>query len=157
MGSSSPTRDQTQGGSIDSSRVLASGPPGEPLSLFLYLNRVLPLTVKTLSFLPPPASNTQPHCSVPPGRVYEVASSCLTLCDPMNCGPPGSSVHGIFQARILVRVAISFCRESSQARDLTSVSCKSPALQADSLSLSHWGSPFYFVTMTKTDIYQSIG
>ena len=36
------------------------------------------------------------------------AQSCLTLCDPMNCSPPGSSVHGILQARILDWVAISF-------------------------------------------------
>ena len=35
------------------------------------------------------------------------AQSCLTLCDPRDCSPPGSSVHGIFQARILERVAIS--------------------------------------------------
>ena len=34
--------------------------------------------------------------------------SCLTLCNPMDCNPPGSSVHGIFQARILEWVAISF-------------------------------------------------
>ena len=38
----------------------------------------------------------------------EVAQSCLTLCDPMDCSLPGSSVHGIFQARILAWVAISF-------------------------------------------------
>ena len=38
----------------------------------------------------------------------EVAQSCLTLCDPMNCSLPGSSVHGIFQARVLERVAIAF-------------------------------------------------
>ena len=38
----------------------------------------------------------------------EVAQSCPTLCDPMDCSPPGSSVHGIFQARILEWVAISF-------------------------------------------------
>ena len=31
----------------------------------------------------------------------EVAQSCLTLCDPMDCSPPGFSIHGIFQARIL--------------------------------------------------------
>ena len=37
-----------------------------------------------------------------------VTQSCPTLCDPMNCGPPGSSVHGILQARILEWVAISF-------------------------------------------------
>ena len=36
------------------------------------------------------------------------AQSCLTLCDPMNCSPPGSSVHRIFQARILEWVAISY-------------------------------------------------
>ena len=38
----------------------------------------------------------------------EVAQLCPTLCDPMNCSLPGSSVHGIFQARILEWVAISF-------------------------------------------------
>ena len=49
--------------------------------------------------------------------------SCLTLCDFMDCSPPGSSVHGILQARILERVAISFSRGSSQPRDWTWVSC----------------------------------
>ena len=43
----------------------------------------------------------------------EVAQSCPTLCDPMDCSPPGSSVHGIFQARVLECVAISFSRGSS--------------------------------------------
>ena len=43
----------------------------------------------------------------------EVAQSCLTLCDPMDCSLPGSSVHGIFQARILEWVAMSFSRQSS--------------------------------------------
>ena len=38
----------------------------------------------------------------------EVAQSCLTLCDPMDCSPPGSSVHGIFQARVLEWVAFAF-------------------------------------------------
>ena len=40
----------------------------------------------------------------------EVAQSCPTLCDPMDCSPPGSSVHGILQARTLEWVAISFSR-----------------------------------------------
>ena len=40
----------------------------------------------------------------------EVAQSCLTLSDPMDCSLPGSSIHGIFQARILEWVAISFSR-----------------------------------------------
>ena len=47
----------------------------------------------------------------------EVARSCPTLCDPGDCSLPGSSVHGIFQARVLEWVAISFSRGSSQPRD----------------------------------------
>ena len=43
-------------------------------------------------------------------------------CDPMDCSPPGSFVHGIFQARILEWFAISFSRGSSQPRDRTQVS-----------------------------------
>ena len=46
----------------------------------------------------------------------------LTLCDPIDCSLPGSSAHGISQARILEWVAIPFSRESSQARDETQVS-----------------------------------
>ena len=42
---------------------------------------------------------------------------CLTLCDPMAYGPPGSSVHGILQARILQWVSSSYSRGSSQPRD----------------------------------------
>ena len=53
----------------------------------------------------------------------EVAQSCLTLCDPMDCSLQGSSIHGIFQARILGWVAISFSRGSSPPRDWTRVSC----------------------------------
>ena len=53
----------------------------------------------------------------------EVAQSCPTLCDPMDCSLPGSSVHGIFQAIVLEWIAISFSRGSSQPRDQTRVSC----------------------------------
>ena len=49
--------------------------------------------------------------------------SCPTLCDPMNCSPPGSSVHGILQAKTLEWVAIPFSRGSSQCRDQTWDSC----------------------------------
>ena len=52
----------------------------------------------------------------------EVAQSCLTLCDPMNYSLPGSSIHRIFQARVLDWVAISFSRGSSRHRDRTRVS-----------------------------------
>ena len=53
----------------------------------------------------------------------EVAQSCPTLCNTMDCSPLGSSVHGISQARILEWVAISFSRGSSRLRDQTCVSC----------------------------------
>ena len=52
---------------------------------------------------------------------------CMTLCDTMDCSPPGSSVHGILQARILEWVAMPSSRGSSRPRQ--------------SLPLSHWGSP----------------
>ena len=45
-----------------------------------------------------------------------VAQSCPTLCNPMDCSPPGSSVHGTLQARILEWVAMAFSRVSSQSR-----------------------------------------
>ena len=52
------------------------------------------------------------------------AQSCPTLCYPVDCSSlPGSSIHGIFQARILEWVAISFSRRSSLPRDWTEVSC----------------------------------
>ena len=54
--------------------------------------------------------------------VFEVTQLCPTLCNPMDCNPPGSSVHGILQARILEWVAISFSRGSSGTRDQTRVS-----------------------------------
>ena len=56
-----------------------------------------------------------------------VAQLCPPLCDPRDCNLPGSSVHGILQARILEQGAILFCRESFQLWD------GSPVLQADSL------------------------
>ena len=49
--------------------------------------------------------------------VCSVTQSCLTFCNPMNCSLPGSSVHEIFQARILEWVAISFSRGSSRPKD----------------------------------------
>ena len=54
------------------------------------------------------------------GRVEsesEVARSCPTLCNPMHCSLPGSSIRGIFQATVLEGVAIAFSRRSSPPRD----------------------------------------
>ena len=53
----------------------------------------------------------------------KAAQSCLTLSNPMDCSPPGSSVHGVLQARILEWVAIFFSWGSSQPRDQSSVFC----------------------------------
>ena len=63
-----------------------------------------------------------PVCGSPTQRVAQVTQLCPTLCHPMDCSPPGSSVHGILQARILEWVAILFSRGSSQPRDQTQVS-----------------------------------
>ena len=84
--------------------------------------------VKTLSL----------HCkgSIPPCEV-KVAQSCLTLCDPMDCTLPGSSVHGILQAIILEWVAVHFSRISSEPRDQTQVS----RIQADSFPSESPGKP----------------
>ena len=72
------------------------------------------------------------------------AQPCLTLCDPVDCSPPGSSVHGILQARILEWVAISSSKGPSWPRDWTcfpGVSCTA----GDSLLLSHPGNWFLAV------------
>ena len=58
-------------------------------------------------------------------HAHSIAQSCLTLCDPMACSPPGSSVHETIQARILEQVVIFSSRGSSQPRDRTHVSCVS--------------------------------
>ena len=72
----------------------------------------------------------------------EVAQSCPTLCYPMGCSLPGSSVHGIFQARVLEWVAISFSRGSSQPRDQTQGSNPGlPHCRQTLYRLSHQGSP----------------
>ena len=69
---------------------------------------------------------------------FSVAQLCPTLCNPMDCGLPCSSVHGILQARLLEWIAVSSCRVSSWP-----MSGWSPRLlrwQVDSLPLSHLGS-----------------
>ena len=90
--------------------VLPFSPPGD----------LLDPGIKT-AFLASPLADgfftTAPHQSE-----SEVAQSCPTLCDPMDCSLPRSSIHGIFQARVLEWVAISFSRGSSQPTDRTWVS-----------------------------------
>ena len=64
--------------------------------------------------------------------VLSCAQLWPTLCNPMDCGPPGSSVHGILQARILEWVAMSFTRVSSRPRNQIWVSC----ITSEALALS---------------------
>ena len=61
----------------------------------------------------------------------------VQLCDPMDCGPPGSSVHGILQARILETVAMPHSRGSSRPRNQIQVSC----VAGRYFTLSHQESP----------------
>ena len=81
--------------------------------------------------------------------VSEVAQSCPTLCDPMDCSLPCSSVHGIFQARVLEGVAISFSRGSSWPRDRTPVSC----IVGRFFTL--WAYPFDYSSSTITSLILS--
>ena len=74
-----------------------------------------------------------------------VAQSCPTLCDPVDCSPPGSSVHGILQARILEWVAILFSRGSSQP----GIKLRSPTLWADSLLSEPPGKPILHIVGAK--------
>ena len=66
-----------------------------------------------------------------------VVKSCQLFCDAMDCSPPGSSFHGISQARILEWVAVSF----SRGFPTQGLNLGIPYWQLDSLSLSHQGSP----------------
>ena len=70
-----------------------------------------------------------------------VAQSCPTLRDPMDCNPPGSSVHGILQARILEWVATSSSRGSSRLSNLCLLQLLRWRQTFFFLPLSHWGSP----------------
>ena len=76
-----------------------------------------------------------------------VAQLCPTLCHPVDCSPPGSSVHGILQARILEWTAISFSRGSSrprQASNLGLLHCRQILYR-----LSYQGNPIYTISHIK--------
>ena len=77
------------------------------------------------------------------------AQSCLTLWDPMDSSPPGSSVYGIFQARILEWVAISFSKGSFWPRDRIHISWVSCTGWQIPLPLSHLGSPVNTVSVAQ--------
>ena len=99
----------------------------------------------------------------------EVAQSCLTLCDPMDCSLPSSSVDGIFQAIVLEWIAISFSRGSSRPRDRTQVSCivdrrftvwaiskNKSTLWGQHSPWRHWGSETRWPAVIKFEIKASV-
>ena len=73
----------------------------------------------------------------------QLLQSCSNFCDPVDCSPPGSSVHGILQARILEWVAISFSRDlpNPEIEPMSPASPASPASQEDSLPSEPPGKP----------------
>ena len=79
----------------------------------------LPASQRASPALPASPSSLPSNCVRVCAKSLE---SCLTLCNPMHCCLPGSSVHGVLQARILAWLVLSFSRESSQPRDRTQVS-----------------------------------
>ena len=72
-----------------------------------------------------PGRETSPETDPAAAAAAKSLQSCSAFCNSIDCGPSGSSLHGIFQARILEWVAISFSRGSSRPRDWTWVSCVS--------------------------------
>ena len=73
--------------------------------------------------------------------VCSAAQSCSTLCDPMDCNQPGSSVHGILQARILEWVAMPFSRDPPGDLSNPGIKPRSPTLQAGSVLTELSGKP----------------
>ena len=105
------------------------------------------------SFLPPP-----PLFPQPPQWVCVLSHfRCVRIfCDPMNCSPPGSSDHGIFQARILNSVAISSSRGSSPPRGQTHVAYVSCIGKCVLYHQCHLGSLEHLLLIPKSKHYLSI-
>ena len=95
--------------------------------------------------LPSGSAVLEPQFTQLPALSYygtQVCSVLLTLCNPKDCSPPGSSAHGPLQERTLEWVAISFSRGPSRPGDGTGLSCN-PCLGRSILSpLSHAGNPY---------------
>ena len=104
-----------------------------------------------LTLQPHKSQHARPPCPSPTPGVHSDSrpssqwchfQSCLTLCNPVDCSPPGSFVHGILQTRILEWVAISFSRGSSQSR-ITPCLLHLLHWQAGSLLLAPTWKPLY--------------
>ena len=92
--------------------------------------------VKSPSLITASFLSTSPRTVLSIHNVAVVVKSCLTPCKHMDCSPPGSSVHGILQVRVLEWVAIPFSRGPSPPKDWTQVSCHQERLQWSSPTVS---------------------
>ena len=103
--------------------VLTTGPPGKPFKLWFWrLWQEKPSALVSFLFLE--ADSAVDACA--PGACVHTGSAaqlCPSLGYPVDCSPPGTSVHGVSQARMLERVAIAFSRRSSRPRAGTCISC----------------------------------
>ena len=110
------------------------------MAVWLQLVFVRSLCLKLLFSIPTPLAFTSMLYFLECGKTVFVlsywAQSCLTICEPMDCSPKGSSVHGIFQVRVLKQLVISFSRGSSNQRT-------EPCL----LGLLHWQGIFFLVLL----------
>ena len=88
--------------------------------------------------------------SEPPGREREVAQSCLTLRDPIDCSLPGSSIHGIFQARVMEWVAIAFSLNCTAAAAAAAKSLQPCPTLCDPIDGSPPGSPIPGILQART-------
>ena len=100
-----------------------ANPPIFPGSSLCLWNSPSEISERLLSWLYFSVNSKVPEQNIILNFKVLVTQSCPTVCDPMDCSPPGSSVHGVLQARTLEWVAISFSRGSSQPRDWTQISC----------------------------------
>ena len=88
--------------------------------------------------------------------VWSVTQLCLTLCIPMDCSPPGSSIHGIFQGRMLEQVARYHVRESFRLR-IEPTSFTYPALADEFFTIVPPGKPTLFIGDLYTDLVAKLG
>ena len=116
------------------SRVQLCDPPGSSVHGILQARILEWVAMPSSRRSSQPRDQTQVSCTAgrlfatgPPGKTSHFHAMCLVMSDSLRPHrlPPGFSVHGIFQARILEWVTISFSRGSSQPRDCTRVSCVS--------------------------------
>ena len=98
--------------------------------------------------------NHKPHHSLM--HVCAHAQLCLTLCNPMDCSPPGSSVHGISQARILEWVVPFPSLGDLPDPGIEPISLASLHWQGESLPLRHWEALLYCTTSGISHLFTSL-